>query len=667
QVIANDATALDARVLLARYLYRQKKYRKSLELAESAVVLDPKDADMFGLIGNIHLRTARLRNAAKAFRRVLQLRPTSIPVRVNLGTVLFRLGEYRRASELYEDVLAKSKGNPALHYNLGSCYYQLKKWSQAITQLSVYLRSYDEDSKAHYFIGRAYAGKGLVREATNHLARATVLDEKNPWAPFALAELAYGNNDLETADTFAETALQRASNEPDILILAGMVARERGDFPRAVSRLEAAIPLAATSEIPRRELGMTFAISGRTNDAIDNLEAARTLATSDMLVSVWLSISRTHRALDHIDAGRHQAAQVDLERAIEVNPGALEAIWNLVLLHNLHEDPASALRVIQQALGHQAQNPDLHLLAAWTLARMGRMLRAQERLKFTQGAGDSGLRWMIQGAVHTYLGEFTAARIAFIEAKENGVDLGSALTVLELEQAADWLGKGKLDRALDLVVRIPQNIAPELQRVRAGLFACALLQTGKSLKRVPSLLQTMRTGPLPDGFGLERLARDTHLVTGWALYRYGRDEDAEKHLRLHLEGKPKDPVARRLMATVLSDRAERLYARRKYVHAERALDEAQGYVGENPRLTHNMAVIRHHNNMKSSSSVFQTLSRSDVVPEATLNWGLYLEDVSKRLNTAASLYRRYLKTPGIAAEIARNRLSRRQRVFGYEQ
>jgi tetratricopeptide (TPR) repeat protein len=666
QVAAADSKTLDARVLLARYHYRQRSYGNALKYANEAAKLDSKDADLFGLIGNIYLRLDRLDKAARAFRQVLRLRPESIPVRVNLGTVLFRLKEYEKAAIMYEEVLAKSRSLPAVHFNLGSCYYRLSKWPQAIKQFSLYLKVEDSNAQANYFLGKAYAQLRQIRNATQYLARATVLDENDPWAPYALAELSLEQSELETADTFAETALQRAPGEPTLLTLAGIIARERGDYPRSIARLESAIPLAPSDAKPRHELGMTFAISGRTNDAIDTFEAVRTLKPSDSDNSLWLSIARIHRALDHIDAGRTKDALKDLKRALEVNPSSIDAAWNLVLLHDRNDEIVEALGVVQQTLKALPNHPDLHLLAAWILVRDGKIERAQARLKRSSGATDAGLRWAVQAAIHAHFGEYSAARIAFEEARNAGMELGSATALLELDQVADWIARGDIERSLNYVEKLGGSLAPELLRVRAGLVACALLKQEEQLARIPALMKTIISGPVPNGFGLEKLIRDSYLISGWAHYRRGNDKQAEKDLRRHLKKRPNDGRTKRILATLLAERAEVAYARGQNATAEKLITEAIALAGTDPQLAHNAAVATHRKNITRTGETFRRLHEKSAVPEATLNLGLYLEDVRGSLNAAVPLYRQYLKLNGLAAEVARNRLSRRKRIFGDE-
>ena len=83
------------------------------------------------------------------------------------------------------------------------------------------------------------------------------------------------------------------------------------------------------------------------------------------------------------------------------------------------------------------------------------------------------------------------------------------------------------------------------------------------------------------------------------------------------------------------------------------------------RLKHNLVCVRYSRGEHVEAfRVFTALHKDGGIPEATLNLGLYLDDVMGQSSRALSLYQNYLEHGGIASEVARRRIRRKERIFG---
>ena len=653
----------DVHYLLAGQYYKDGRDEDALRHAKAYLDVRGGDAAVHGMVGNIHLRKGRLEDAVRSFRRVLEIDPQNVPVRVNLGNVFYQLKDYAKAIDAYERVVQKQPDLALLHYNLGSSYYALGRFEEAARRFVAFVRLEPNHAAGHYYGGAALARLRRDEEAIPLLARATALDPKDPWAPYTLARIARRRGELGEAQTAVAQALSRQPDSERILLLAGVIARQRGDTSSAVRLLLRASTMAPRSALVRAELGYARVLAGLTDTGIDDLEAARTLDGKEPRVLLWLPVARTRRAVASLGAGETAAAEADLRRALEIQPGLGDAAYDLALLRDAQGDSKGGILVVQAALNRSPSDPNLHLAAAWLLVRLGRADSAQGELQRAQGAADAGLRWLVQAAVHGAFGEFDAAIAAFKEAKDRGVDAGPAVAMARLDRAASLLGRGQAAAAASELRRMGGQLDPPEARVRAALLALALLTLDSGHAEAPELLAAVASGPAPQGWGIEAIHRDADLLSGYVRYRLGQGERALEALERHVAAEPDDRVGRRLLAVVLADLAERDHAARRYAAAAKKAERALGLTDEDSRLRHNLACIRYgQGEHAEAAATFRALL--DGVPEARLNLALYLDDVAGRGSEALAHYRRYVAANGLAAEVARRRIERKERIFG---
>ena len=662
-VLKRQPDLFEATYLLAGYYYRSGDLKRALGHAKRTLEGRPKDAKMHGLCGNIHLRQGKLQEAVQAFRRVLELEPSSLVVRVNLGTVFHRLGEYEKAVDVLEKVRDKRPDLALVHHNLGGCYFKLEAFGDAADSYLTFLELEPDHASAHYYAGVSMHRLGRDEEAVPLLVRASALEPTDPWAPYAMAEIALSRGDLTTARTFADAARKRKGDSARILLLSGVVARRQTDYPVAIQTLGAAVKLDPANAPTRAELGFARILAGATDAGIDDLEAARTLDPKEPRVQSWLPVARTRRAVARASAGDSEGAQADLRRALEIRPTLADAAWNLALLQDFVGEPKAGLRTIQAALTFSPADPNLHLAAAFLLLRLGQPEVAQGELQRASGAADVGMRLLTEGGIHGAFREYDAAIAAFKRAAELGIDPGQALTHALFDRAAALLSKGEAARAVVELEKLPQQLAPVEARVRAGLMAIGKLTLDQDHRGVLRLMGLLAAGRVPRGWGLRRLQADKELVYGYLRYRLGESQKATTHLESHVKRFVDDVRGRRVLAVVLAEAAERDHSGRRYAEAAEKAARAAELDPVDPLFRHNLAVVWYtRGEHRRAAEVFRRLRGS--IPEATLNLALYLDDVERKGPEALEAYREYVRSGRPAAELARRRIARKERIGG---
>ena len=665
EVLRNRRGLFDAQFILARHFYQTARYGKALRYGRAYLKARPKDVGIRGLVGNCHLQRNELDKASIAFEKVLAIAPGNIPVRVNYGNVFFRKKEYRTAITIYERVLTKRTDIALVYFNLGSSHFSLSEWARSVQYFERSVELQPKRASGHYYLGVALVKQDKRSEAIPHLERASALDVKDPWPPVVLTEIAIHQQRLAQATDYAKVALDRAPKNGRVLLLNGVVARIRKQYARALEMLDRAITFSPRNAAAYAERGYVRHQMGHVDEAISDLETARTFNAREKRVRAWLPVALTLRAVSLLRAGDTKGAERQLRRALEIRPSLMEAAWNLALLHDRSGELAAAQRVVRSALQHQSKQSDLHLISAYLHVRNREYELAQTALRKTVNATDVGLRWLVQGAVHGHFHEYDAAIAALQQARVHGIEVGDALTMARLDRAVNLLRRKRTQAALVELQRMKSETRSAYEHIRVSLLAYAHLVADHGYGTALNLLKSITRHSAANRWGVESFLADVQLLIGYVRYRLGNERDAVPALKRHLSKKPRDAMARRLMAVTLDSLAERDHAARRFSTAGVREREAAKYAPNDARIRHNVACIQYgRGEYKEAASVFRSLQNHATVPEAPLNLALFLDDIAGKGAEAVALYRRYIESEGTAREIARRRLKRKERILG---
>ena len=137
--------------------------------------VQPENHLAHGILGNVHLREGRLREAMAEFQTALRARPGYAEGHSNLGMALELAGRPDEAVKEYETALRWSPGLVEAHHNLGRLLAREGKLPAAIAHLEVAVRASPDLVNARYNLGLALVRARRFVEAVPHLERALEL------------------------------------------------------------------------------------------------------------------------------------------------------------------------------------------------------------------------------------------------------------------------------------------------------------------------------------------------------------------------------------------------------------------------------------------------------------------------------------------------------------
>ncbi len=190
----------------------------------------PKSARIQTYIGRIQTELGRPKLAARAFRKSIDLKPSTIAYTL-LGVCIGRQGCFEESGECFQAAIELDPDYEEAHYNLGVFYAfdgqddKAEKHLRRATELDPHY------AMAHTELGSILINKGLYREARKHLRRSVKFEPDRVWSRLRLAIANWFLRRLKEAEEQYLEALRIAPNSAYSNAVLGdfLSAERRGD------------------------------------------------------------------------------------------------------------------------------------------------------------------------------------------------------------------------------------------------------------------------------------------------------------------------------------------------------------------------------------------------------------------------------------------------------
>ena len=428
---------------------------------------------------------------------------------VALGTLTWRqAGIYRDEVALFSHVVALNPEARDAHLNLGSALFEEGSYEEGLAASRIAAAQRPDSSGALANVGRALVGLQRFEEAEDHLRRAVQIDPRSTTAHQNLAEA------LRKQERYAEAVAAY----------------------RAVLAIDDGFALAYAG------LGMALFEDHRYAEALQAVQQALSLEPDlPTAGALHLHMGRAAREL-----GRPQEAAQHFERALEIEPGTVQPLFDLAKLRFSQGRSGDADRILRRARELRPADPA-------TLHNVAEALRLQERYEDAIAHYRSALGIDPEFApAHAGLGIalFQWERYAeAIEALERALALlpdvlvtGSSLHVF-LGRAAQKLGRPEAAEHFARAVRDDPRDREALDHLAMARFAQQRYEEALALYR--TLIEIDPDNAL------------THSNLGAALYHLGRLEAAQASIERALSLDPDLEIAqigRRAVRDALAQR-----------------------------------------------------------------------------------------------------------------
>lgn len=148
-----------------------QRARESFKRNLEAATLNPADASAHYNLGLIHQQRGELDAARERFERAIQVDEDEIDAHYQLGRIARQQKRLPEAIGHFEQVVSRDHAHAQQEVwrEVGATYVAAEQYADAITPLETFLDRRPSDPEALYLMGRAHAGLGHRREATNSM------------------------------------------------------------------------------------------------------------------------------------------------------------------------------------------------------------------------------------------------------------------------------------------------------------------------------------------------------------------------------------------------------------------------------------------------------------------------------------------------------------------
>jgi Flp pilus assembly protein TadD len=192
------------------------------------------------LRGRAAYQAGQFEAAAEEFRSAAEVKPDSVPARVNLGTTLGRLGDVEGAMAEYRRAIEIAPANTSALFNLGALLLQQGDLGGALEQFTAAALYAPEDGGIRFQLAEALRLNDRGEEALLHYRKAAELEPPGQMARFreaqilsakglhadAVARLDEGHTLAPRSSLLALTLARMLASAPDLSVRDGKRALE---------------------------------------------------------------------------------------------------------------------------------------------------------------------------------------------------------------------------------------------------------------------------------------------------------------------------------------------------------------------------------------------------------------------------------------------------------
>jgi putative PEP-CTERM system TPR-repeat lipoprotein len=384
---------------LARLAFMNGRMEEAIAFTSKAREVDPDNADMHALAGNILSASGRTSEAIAAMSRALELDPgnvaalvgmttqdlvaknyesakdhvdralmagdSTVPIVVLKAYVELALQDYSVARALAESILAVDSVNVAALYIAGVAAFGLNETEQARSRLTQYLSRVPEDRHARAIVDHlATVPDSSPTSQQGHTSEA---DDTRSTLLGILSSRALTGGLAQTGQRNLETWAMQSVDNSRLRAQLSISKSQSGDLSRAEEELSEAIRLDKdgqfVNEIDQAEVALILSHIHK-----QSFGRAIELATAFANRRPDQATPNTLLSLAYAKQGDSAKALDAMEKARKTSPDAPELTSNYAALQALLGDIAGALATLQASVAkHEGHYPTLLQLASLSL------------------------------------------------------------------------------------------------------------------------------------------------------------------------------------------------------------------------------------------------------------------------------------------------------------
>ena len=348
--------------LAGLYLRKQDTVAAEREFRE-AVAREPKSVESHMAMGNFLVSRRDLAGAEGEFRAAADLAPMGSPARVRLADFYLLMRRPEDARRVLKQSTEKAPDALPAWRLLAQLDFAEGKLADAVKSLDVVLKKNPSDVDGHLLRGRVYLAQNDTTNAIQEFQTVLKSEPRMPAAHYQLAVAYLRTGNTQQAKSELREVLNAAPGSVDAAVLLAQLNIQSGAVQPAVEDLERVLKLQPQAGGAYLMLGSAYLAQKQPAKAIDTgrrlVAAVPKDARGPFLIGLGL-----------LSQGKRPEARKALETSLELSPGFLDPLVQLIQMSLVDKQPDVALALARkQATLVSTSAPHQMVLAGVHLAR----------------------------------------------------------------------------------------------------------------------------------------------------------------------------------------------------------------------------------------------------------------------------------------------------------
>ncbi len=356
------ATAKLHLALAGLYLRKQDQAAAEREFRE-AVAKEPTSVEAHLALGNYHVSRRQAADAEREFRAAADLAPVGSPARVRLADFYLLMRRPEDARRVLKETTEKAPDSLPAWRLLAQLDFAQGKLDETVKALEVVLKKSPSDVEGHLLRGRVHLARKETNNAIQEFQEVLKSEPRLPAAHYQLALAYLQSGNTQQAKSELREVINVAPGSVDATMLLAELNMRGGAVQPAVEDLERVLKIQPQAGGAYMLLGSAYLAQKQPAKAVETGRRLVAAVPKDprgpYLVGIGL-----------LSQGNRAEARKNLEASLELSPGFLDPLVQLVQMSLLDKQPDVALALARKQVALvSASAPHQMLLAGVYLSR----------------------------------------------------------------------------------------------------------------------------------------------------------------------------------------------------------------------------------------------------------------------------------------------------------
>jgi tetratricopeptide (TPR) repeat protein len=319
RAVSANPDNLKAQLKLGQMLLLGRQTDEAKKKVELILAKTPDNVEALSLLSGVQVQERNLDGAIKTLEKAVSLNPNHFNTQLSLGRLLLLKGEQGKAEEAYLKAIALDPTSGVPYIELSRIYAGKGEWDKAEAELKKMIQASGSTYETLHVLALFYESSKKYEQAENTYLKAVEAAPQGDVTPLMnLAAFYARRKSYDRALEAMHKAAEIKKDDPNVLV---NMAELQFDFNK-VKEAEATV-----GKVLEKEKGHVEANLLKGRIFLARKDFGNALERFDGVVRESPRNSKAYycRGLSHIGKGDTRMGQQDLLKAVEFNPGLLDA------------------------------------------------------------------------------------------------------------------------------------------------------------------------------------------------------------------------------------------------------------------------------------------------------------------------------------------------------